>query len=139
MLFESTTQFIALSSLRHLGQRTHDLLLCKVNVLERIVKEVLKSFSFCHGVNPSSEFGVLASRTGQMSARTNALLSWSETGKMTTSIISVVAGCHPARASNNSPKPREFISESTYIKARGFFLRKRLPREEPLAVILARL
>ena len=33
-----------------------------------------------------------------MSARTDALVSRSETGKMTASIVPVVAGCHPARA-----------------------------------------
>ena len=36
-----------------------------------------------------------------MSARTNALVSQPETGKMTASIVPVVAGCHPAQASDN--------------------------------------
>jgi hypothetical protein len=32
-----------------------------------------------------------------MSARTDALVSWAETGKMSaTSIVPVVSGCHPA-------------------------------------------
>jgi hypothetical protein len=36
-----------------------------------------------------------------MSARTDALVSRSETGKMTASIVPIVAGCHPARALTN--------------------------------------
>jgi hypothetical protein len=46
--------------------------------------------------------GVLAPRTGQMSARTNTLLSQPETGKIAASIISVVAGWHPAQAPDNA-------------------------------------
>jgi hypothetical protein len=34
--------------------------------------------------------------TGQTSARTDALMSRPETGKMTASVIPVAAGCHPA-------------------------------------------
>jgi hypothetical protein len=33
-----------------------------------------------------------------MSTRTDALVSQQETGKITASIIPIVAGCHPARA-----------------------------------------
>ncbi|CAN7478570.1 hypothetical protein LJR220_004342 [Bradyrhizobium sp. LjRoot220] len=37
-----------------------------------------------------------------MSARTDALVSKAETGKMPTSIISVASGCHPASAFVNA-------------------------------------
>jgi len=50
----------------------------------------------------------LAPGTGQMFARTDALSSQSETGKMTASIVSVVAGCYPAQASDNSLAIFEF-------------------------------
>jgi hypothetical protein len=33
---------------------------------------------------------------GQTAARTDALLSRPETGKITASVISIAAGCHPA-------------------------------------------
>jgi hypothetical protein len=36
-----------------------------------------------------------------MSARTDALMSRQEAGKIAAFIVSVVAGCHPARASTN--------------------------------------
>jgi len=46
-----------------------------------------------------------------MSARTDALLSQPETGKMTASIVPVLAGCHPAQVSDNPLRMLGFIFE----------------------------
>ena len=43
-----------------------------------------------------------------MSARTDALMSRQEAGKTAASIVSVMAGCHPARALHQHARKRLF-------------------------------
>ena len=42
-----------------------------------------------------------------MPTRTDALVSQQETGKITASIVPIMAGCHPARATNNVERPKK--------------------------------
>jgi len=50
----------------------------------------------CNASRQADAFKALTPETGQMSARTDALVSQPEAGKMTASIVPIAAGCHPA-------------------------------------------
>jgi hypothetical protein len=54
-----------------------------------------------------------------MSARTDALMSRQEAGKTAASIVSVMAGCHPARACINTRAGVCFLSFPKKTSARG--------------------
>jgi hypothetical protein len=59
-----------------------------------------------------------------MSTRTDALVSQRETGKITASIIPIVAGCHPAHAITAN-RDRRSIGEScslSFMTLYNFFL-----------------
>src|SRR3954468_7679032 len=79
VLLEVSLELLALSGLRHLWQGAQDLLLCEVDVLERVVEKVVKSFRFFgHGCLQCSIRGAVRSAYG--SGRTQSPASSQDTG-----------------------------------------------------------
>src|SRR5689334_17405090 len=70
-------------------------------------------------------------RMGQTAARTDTLLSRPETGKMTASVVSIMAGWHPAMPGSTRTMAGRFGREGSGGKVRGGAARARRshPRE----------